>query len=251
MTSAREYLKILAVIPVIFLFNINEIFSSEMEGTPPATLLSYKIFSSTTSLDTTMFVLTIGNLYFLFLFNLLYGAYIFNDANNCGAYIFSRLKDRRGWFYGKVKTMVRFSVCYIALVMVCFSAISIWQSRKWPDGRIFAVAAIMTVFFTALAALTTTAVSVLSFRVGSVPAFLTVYLIEAVLVLSLLIPPDTAAAKAWNYINPFGGIFSLEHVSAKIVLQICYIAGLLAALTYAGGRYIARMDIGLKNVEVE
>jgi hypothetical protein len=113
----------------------------------------------------------------------------------------------------------------------------------------FAVAALMIVFFATLSALTTTAINVLSFRWGSISAFLVVYLIEAMMVFSLLIPSNNVVMKVWSYLNPFGGIFNLEYLSAKIIFQIFYVAALFAALTYAGGKYIARIDIGLKDVE--
>jgi hypothetical protein len=236
---------------VIFLFNINNIFSSEMTGMSPSALLCSKIFSSTTSAGITKFVLTIGNLYFLFLFNLLYGIYIFNDANNCGIYIFSRLKDRRGWFNGKVRTVILFSLCYMALVVICFVMVSLWQIRSWPDRKMLATALLMFCFLTVLAALTTTAISALSFWCGSVVAFLAVYFIEALMVLSLLMPSDTTVAKVWDYINPFGGIFSLDNLDAITVFRLFYIVALFGILAYMGGKYIARLDIGLKDVEAE
>ena len=251
MTAARAYLKAFLVVPAILLFNVNEIFSSERTGISPAVILSHKVFSPLTREDVTLFVLTIGNLYFFFLCNFIYGTWLFHDANSCGTYVFSRMRDRRAWFYDKVKTMLLFSFCYMALTVLFLAGVSLWQSRAWPDVQLFAVAGRMIFFFTLLAALTNIAISLLALRLGSAPAFFAVYFLEALMVLSLLIPAESVLAKVWGWLNPFGGIFSLDELGGKTLFQMVYVPGLFAGLIYLGGRYIAEMDIGLADAEAE
>jgi hypothetical protein len=232
-------------------FNMDSIFNAERGEVPPDILLSSKVLASTTQANFTMFVLTIGNLYFLFLFNLLFGTYIFNDANNCGTYIFSRLKDRRTWFYRKARELMMFSFCYTALVIATLAAISLWESKRGIDEKMLIIAVLLLFYFTLLSALTSVAISLLAFRWGSIIAFLIIYFIEVMLVLSLLIPVHTTFSRIWNYFNPFGGIFSLEELSGRTVYHIAYPVALFILFVYLGGKYITRMDIGLKDVESE
>jgi hypothetical protein len=249
MTGLREYLKILIVFPLVLLFNIGNIFSEARE-LPVSTLLQYKIFASTTQSDITLFVLTIENLYFVFVFNLLFGTYIFKHINENGIYIFSRLRSRQKWWLMKAARLFVFALLYTLAAVLLFAAISAGESQSGVDRATVFVMIRLVYLFALLSALGTLLINVAAVKWGSVIAFLSVYFLEALLILSEILPGNHIGLRIWHWINPFGGVFSIYEMTGKAIFQLAYLAVLFLVLVYAGGRYIAKSDIGIEDVEV-
>jgi hypothetical protein len=250
MTSAREYLKILIAVPLVLIFNMDVLLIPMERDLDVSAMLHYKIFASTTQNDVTTFVLTIGNLYFLFLFNLLFGTYLFKDINENGVYIFSRLRNRHKWWRAKAASLLAFALFYTIIVIALLTLISGRESTAGIDGAAVLVAIRLVYLFTALSALSTLLINVIALKWGSVIAFLFVYFIEALLILSETMLGDHLELRVWHWVNPFGGVFSIYEMTGKVIFQFIYLAALLVLLIYASGRYVAKSDIGLEDVEV-
>ncbi|MDR1068428.1 MAG: hypothetical protein LBL36_04195 [Clostridiales Family XIII bacterium] len=250
MTGAREYLKLIIAVPLVLIFNLGTLLIPMERDLDVSSLLHYKIFASTTQSDVTMFVLTIGNLYFLFVFNLLFGTYLFKDINENGIALFSRVRNRQKWWRAKAAGLILFAFLYTFIVITLLIIISGRESTAGIDGAAVLAAIRLVYLFTALSALSTLLINVAALKWGSVTSFLCVYFIEAVLILSEILPGDHLGLRVWHWINPFGGVFSIYEMTGKVIFQFIYLAALLVLLMYASGRYVAKSDIGLEDVEV-
>jgi hypothetical protein len=250
MNTKWDYLKMLIVMPLIILFNSGDIFSRPQLGQSVAELFSHKFYSETTHADITTFVLTISNLYFLFLFNLLYGTYIVDDYNHSGVYIFSRLRNRTRWYIQKMLMLLRFSVIYASIVVASLFMISLYESINRAEmGKALVFACFICCILCALMVITSSAISLISLKIGSVIAFFLVFSAEALMVLSALLPRDNVIVDIWIYLNPFGGLIEGMEGGGIALFRIIYLTGLVMLLIFIGQRVFARIDVGLIDAE--
>jgi len=77
-------------------------------------------------------ILAANSIYFIVLFHILFGTYIYKDFISNGAYIFTRLKSRKTWFYRKSFEIIKFSMIYsILFVGLCWlSAVTIRKNFR-------------------------------------------------------------------------------------------------------------------------
>jgi hypothetical protein len=200
--------------------------------------------------DITAFVLTIGNLYFLFAFNLLYGNYIYEDFRVCSIYVFSRLSNRKIWYYRKLFSLLRVAALYHLLLILMYDMIAIAQSERDPDFNLLPVSVYVLCALSLIALISTALVSLIALKTGITTAFLIVYSLEVIFLFCLLLPQKLKWVAVLNYFNPLGGIVGVFEFDLRALLYLMYLGALFIILLVAGGRYISKVDIALEDIEV-
>lgn len=92
-----NFKKIVIVIPLAFLINLELLLSNTASNLSIEQLLIHLSFDLQSLKDKKSLVIAFNSLLTIILFNLFYGNYIHKDISVNGAYLFTRLKDKKKW----------------------------------------------------------------------------------------------------------------------------------------------------------
>lgn len=178
MNLFSNFKKTLVVIPTVLIFQSLVLISDKR----PYLLVSEQflgyVMGSITYPDSKFFVFALENLIYIFLFEILFGHYIYNELRYSGTYVFSRISNKSKWFLEKTLHLGVYSLIYVSLYLFIMLFLSIYSTGNFPDENVFPIFIQILVKLTTICFIGTLVINVLSFYNGTVVSFLIVYAIQ-------------------------------------------------------------------------
>lgn len=218
-----------------------------------ADLLLGKIYGQTVMNGQRTFVMVTSSLIYLVLFNALYGNLISEDFRDRSVYIFSRIRNRKAWFYKKALEMLMISSAYSLIFLGTNLFICNFSSTRTIDINAFIIFIKLFIILTMALTITTLLINLISIKRGNSVAFVTVYLVIVSLIFLVLKSENISIVQKYPILislNPVSGIsFNFTgYPLMQVLLTIYYI--LIIIMTLILGAYqINKMDISLFDAE--
>lgn len=125
-----NFKKIVIVIPLAFLINLELLLSNTTSNLSIEQLLIHLSFDLQSLKDKKSLVIAFNSLLTIILFNLFYGNYIYKDISVNGAYLFTRLKDKKKWIQKKLRTIITYSTIYSFFYITSIMIICILHKKQ-------------------------------------------------------------------------------------------------------------------------
>lgn len=180
--KARSVIKLLIVLLIVPINYLSELIIHFSHGLISQSNTFNNVFLGMTfngiytkeesTLSTTVFGLSIP-----IIFNIIYGSYIYKDLQLNNIYYFVRFKNRKKWFLGSVSRLILSAVWYCLFWIsfnYCLSLCNTESSINNENLRIVSICFLTVLSYTII---TTMAVNIFSFFVGTATAFIIVYII--------------------------------------------------------------------------
>lgn len=170
--------KTLIVIPTVIIAQSLLFISQKM----PDLLVSEKfiglIMGSITHPDVKLFVFSLENLIYIFLFEILFGHYVYNELRYSSTYVFSRISNTSRWFLKKTLNLWLYSAIYILFYLFTMLLLAIYSTGNSPDKDLLIIFIQLFIKLTTICFTGTLLINILSFYNGTVIAFLVVYAVQ-------------------------------------------------------------------------
>lgn len=253
MIHKKNLLKTLWIIPITILLNMDLLFSKAATSLSLQQLILNRIFDATTILEQKSLVLALNGLIFVILFILLFGSYIYQDFLSTGVYIFTRVKNRKKWFYKKASNILILSALYTALYVVTNIALSMLYCRQPLSLSILYNCFILWFSFGWIIAFLTLTINIFSIKLGSHLGFIGGYtLLIALISLNLEFEklPFIGTIYPFYFLNPTAAItvYLLKNFWIQLIVLFYYVLLFLAFL-YWFGNIVNNTDISLNPKE--
>lgn len=250
----NKWLKIIFIIPITILFNFN-VFLSKPSDIMVGDLLLGKIMGQMTTDNATVFIFLVDSLFYLIIFNLLYGNFIYDDFRYSSVYLFSRLKSRKTWFYKKSLELLGITIVYTLIFLLTNLWLSKMNTVQAINSETLIIFGLLFTRLVLLLFLTTILINLLSIRFGNALGFITVY-IGVVMLIFLAAShqsiPFIGSNNVFLFLNPICGLIEETFSNFNIqVLFYFYNFFLLCIINIVGAFYIDRFDIALVDYENE
>lgn len=245
--------KILIIIPVTLLLSANRFITGIVDISVGELLLG-NVLGRMSLGDTKAFVIIIEHIYYFVIFNILFGTYIYQDFQYSSIYLFSRLKNRKLWFYKKTCELLILSFTYAFLFVITNLVICLKISTNALDNEAIKIFIILCFKIFILLFITTLAINIIAIRFGSTYGFTSVYIVT-VLLIFLAINHNKLPLIGdyqWSFmLNPFSGFLSklISHKPMQVGFYL-YNTGLIAIIIIFSAIYIDNFDIALADHEV-
>lgn len=239
----KKYWSLFAIVPLTLIFSINFILFGESTSSIEETVLNM-VIGQVSSNDNKVMLFIGEKLYYLIFFNLLFGGFISEQFNDNAVYIFSRIKNRKKWFYKRATQLLAFSAVYSLIFVSTLIFIGVINSNGNFDGQTMYVICVLIVRMILLIFFTTLAINLLSVRYDSIRGFIIVYVISMILIF-IAIKYSNSNFSAWiHLLNPMSGfIFPTSNNVILLVVSLIYYVALIIILMIIGAAYINRYDI--------
>jgi len=199
--------------------------------------------------DMKAYVFVIEGMYFIFVFNMLFGNYIYHDFQVSSIYVFSRIRERKKWFYKKVIELAFISLIYTVLFLLTLLVICISCSNQKLDKSSIQMIATLLIFIALFLMASTLIINLLTIKFNSSVGFIIVYLVLLILITVLLMSDWMTLFTNAPYLlllNPVAGvILNLTGETTMTVLAILYYFGLNGIIIFVGARFINCLEVGL------
>lgn len=245
----QYFWKVFLIIPIVLLFNVNILLTEGGIDSSVGAIMANALFEYAQIGDMKAYVFVIEGMYFIFVFNMLFGTYIYQDFQVSSIYLFSRLRDRRKWFYKKVIEIGTFSLIYTFLFLTTLFVICIFGSNQQLDVSSIHMMGMLLIFISLFLTATTLLINLLTIKYNSSIGFICVYLVLLLLITVLLQSDWIALFTKTPYLlllNPVAGvILNLAEDRTMGVLATIYYLILNGIIICGGAKFVNRLEIGL------
>lgn len=192
-------------------------------------------------------VLAMENLMFIVYFNLFFGNYIYNYFVKGSVFTFSRIQNRKKWFWRQSLQLHGICIIFSLFYLVLQLLVSMYSSMQIPDLECLKVFLIFWIAFSVILMISTLCINLSAVKFGVVKAFLITYMV-IVLLMQLSIHFEDIPILKNHYIlhifNPMSAI-SLILIKGKLLKlgAVAYYHLLIAIIVYLAGKYIKKIDI--------
>jgi hypothetical protein len=254
MSRRRRIFLIVIIVPVAILINLLDLFS-DPGNAPLSDLLIAQFITTASSSEISIFVFTVGDLYFLFYFNIVMGGTIYQYFRVGSVYYFARVMDRQGWYRRKLLALTGYAFLFSALLLTTYMGLCLPQSSEKIEIETAITFMLLLFFLTLIITISTAAINLLSIKYGSTKAFLIVYACELAAVYHILFSLRSQFLMEHHYImalNPFRGLAGLGDLATDKIPIFCsgvYLLLILLMIGYTGGKYIMKVDIAIEDAD--
>jgi hypothetical protein len=252
MLDWKKWVKILLIIPPTFLYSIDD-FMLEKNNNAISYLLAGKVLGQTSLNEKKVFVLVAESLIYLVIFNILYGNYISEDFRYSSVYLFSRLKNRKNWFYKKAFELLFIAGSYTIIFLGTNLFICKYSSTKTINRETWIIFMMLFAMLTMILTITTMAINLISLKYGNSIGFISVYVTFLVLIYIALKGQYIPLIRKYPIlmaINPACGIsFNFTEIPYIQVVILFYYLVIITASFYFGANYVNKLDISLSDSE--
>jgi len=253
MINKKIVIKLVSIVPITILYMMFFITSSTVAHLPLNEMLLNEIFGQVSIGDEKAIVLVIENIYYIIIFNLLFGTAIYHLINEKGIYLFIRIKDRKRWFYKQTFNMLGCSALYSGFFLTTLTIIFMLKTNTGFNLLTIQTLFILWYFISMVLSMSTIAINLIAIRYGSNIGFLLVYLFMILqLYLSLKFDeiPIIGDNRYLLMLNPMAVItIGLSSYTFLNILAFINLIFLFGCLVWWGGQYVNKIDIGLSNSE--
>ena len=174
----NHFKKILIVVPTVLVFKLLLLISDKT----PDLLVSERfiglIMGSITYPDSKLFVFALENIIYIFLFEILFGHFIYNELRYSSTYVFSRISNSTRWFFKKTLQLGFYSAIYILFYLSTMLLLAVYSTGNSPDSNLWMIFIQLFMKMTFVCFMGTLIINVLSFYNGAVISFLIVYIVQ-------------------------------------------------------------------------
>lgn len=247
-------IKLLSVIPVTCLIKHTLFFGEESSEHVVSRRIIHEIFSMTRLGDMKTFVMTMDGMFFLFLFNLLFGTYIYKEFGTSSVYLFSRLKSRSKWLIRKSIVLTVMSGIYVLLYLFTIFCIASIHAKFTCNLLDFLKVLLVWFVLMLYASITTISINYVSIRFGSAIGFVVVFAAQ-MLLFSAVIQYENIPNVMWKPFLLYGNPASMIAVGMNdLSLQQGLLAMIdlfwLLLLILIGAKWINHYDVALSDREM-
>lgn len=252
MSNWGKLLRIISIVPVTFLFSLYSLISDKHD-IAIGSMLTERIFGTVTDDTKKAFLLVLSNILYLVLFNIFFGNMISEDFRFSSVYLFSRLKNRRIWFYKRALELIMISSVYTVLFLGSNLLVCMFCSTREIEINDLRIFLILFGLITMILAITTIIINLISIRLGSTTAFIAVYICVVMLIFLSLKHESIPLIGKYYYVralNPLSGIvLNLSDNPFAQYMVILYYLVLMILTFVLGGNYVNNVDIALVDSE--
>lgn len=248
----RNLVKICGIIPLFLFANFLKIYAGpgSSEGTFSENFI-YSVFDVTGIWENKSLVIAVENLYFIIYFNLVFGTYIYKHFVKESVYIFSRIPNRKKWFFVQAAKLYGICALYTFLYLFLHTGLCAYRSRETMKADFMEVFLLFFVLFSAVLMISTLCINMFSVLWGSNVGFCVSYIVMlALLELSLHYEKIPGIGKVYqiSLCNPMSAmsVVLLEHPTEKIACVLYYQA-FITGMVLLCAEKIKRMDLSLHN----
>ncbi len=253
MYKKRLLLALFIIIPVVLVFNYDLFLSHGKASYTLKQMLVSRIFDVKSIYEEKTLILAVNSIYFIVIFHICFGTYIYKDFISNGAYIFTRLKSRRVWFYRKSMDIIKFSMLYSFLFVGTLLTIC-----RIFVGKPLEIDIIYTVFFlwfssSVLIIMSTLLINMLSIFYGSHIGFIFGYATLVFLIAASINFEKIPLIGKYTYvslINPASIMFLyLIENKVVVVLGFIYYSLVVALFICMSVKLVNKIDVSITTVE--
>ncbi len=232
-----KWKRALSILPLAFFFSMLSL-AGEPEPVPVVEFLKGNMFGTYSYGDAMIFVMTMERLWFLVLFPLLYGMYIAGEFQRASCYVFSRIRDRRGWFVKKAAGLFVCDAVYSGGYLAVICLLSTLRSTLPFDLEALKMAGWLFVFVFLWNLQTALLVNLLAIKWNILAGFFVGYGCLAVMV---VLAVNEKLVWLNQYVNPILITGLDQNMSnaglQKLVINLIYSAVLFAVCMRAVKKY--------------
>jgi|LFRM01.1.fsa_nt_gb hypothetical protein len=175
MILSNHIKKTLIAIPTVLIFQSLILLSDKTPDLLVSERFITLVMGSITQPEGKFFIFAIENLIYVFLFEILFGHYIYNELRYSSTYVFSRINNTNRWFLKKSLELGMYTVFYIFLYLGTMFLLAIYATGNSPDSTSFIVFMQLLMKLTFICFTGTLFINILSLYNGTVVSFLIVY----------------------------------------------------------------------------
>lgn len=253
MIKRNDILKVMSIIPIIFFRKFNLLLPGSGTTFPIAEFFLQSIFSGNTLRRETDAMVVMYGLLEVTIFNLLFGAYLYQDLYENSIYIFIRQKSRSGWFARKTAELFCFSMGYVFLWIGSTFLLCVLHTGQSADAATIRVFVVTYVVVTLYSFWTTLLINVIAVFTGATASFIIYYIISGILSVLAINFEDTPIISRFPVLlrlNPIANVtVNWNEGLGKGMMPAVYFVVLCAFTYIIGNILINKMDISIKNKE--
>lgn len=210
-------------------------------------LFSNSIFDVYGIMKKKAIVLAMENLMFIVYFNLFFGNYIYNYFVKGSVFIFSRIQNRRKWFWRQSMQLYVICIIFAFFYLLMQLVISIYSSMQIPDLECLKIFFIFWIAFSVILMMSTFCINLGSIKFGTVKAFLMTYMVIVVLMQLSIHFEDIPVLKNYYDLHIFNPMSAISLIMTKGKLlklgAVVYYHLLIIGMVYISGKFVKKLDI--------
>lgn len=241
----REYLKTFIGVPLCLVMSVFDLISSTRSYNV-VEAFAYKVFGTISFQDEGVFLLTMQNLLFVVVCNILFADSLSAHFRTGCVYVFSRIHNRSRWFFKQVISLMAKTSIFTCLYLLTTLLICACKSNETVQIKDLYSLVLIFVFSLLLCGLTTLSVNLLSIRWGTTVGFIFVQLSLFSLIFVGTITYKSPVAIALNPVSCLN-VLGHEH---EVLLNLLCSFGWMLLLCFVGRNFIKKYDVYLFDAEV-
>lgn len=173
--NKRFLARTLLAIPFVLVFESMILISEKQPDRSVAEVFMGFVVGTITHPERRYFVFTLEGLLYIFLFQILFGSYIYQEFRYSNTYVFSRISGIGKWFMTKSLFLGFFTGIYVFLYLGTFYLLALYHTGNPPDlpSWILLIKFFVQVFLVTFTG--TMLINILSLSLGNTLAYLVVY----------------------------------------------------------------------------
>lgn len=246
--------KVFCIMPITIIYNLDMVLSQQRTTASLNDFFIFSTFDMQSILENKSLILTMFNVALIIVFNLFFGTTIYREFADNGVYLFTRIRDRKKWFFKKAMKIVFYSGIYSLLYLIvtlCLCMIHKGQLLSWSVVPIFVL---MWFALSVVTILTTMIINFFSIFHGEQVGFIVGYSVFIVFIMLALNFDDIYILGSiyylsfWNPVNVLS-LYLLDNLWHQIFV-VLYNIGIVGGLFIYIAKKINKMDIAIHSKEM-
>lgn len=254
----RNIWKIFIIIPITLLSEFSTLITLFTEGGLDyrvEELIADTLFGLTKIGDIKSYALVLDGMYYILIFTMLFGTYIYHDFTISSIYLFSRMKDRKKWFYRKVVEISLLALSYTFLFLTTLALVCSSGSKYKMNSSAWILLLVLFFLITLFLIGTVLLINLIAIRTSSAIGFLSIYtalLVCIMIVLHYHQSPFIVQHPYFMLFDPvYGIILNLSNDLMMRSVSFIYYILLDLAIIWFGMRFIKNLEVGLIHAELK
>lgn len=241
--------KVFSVIPIVLFYKFNLLFQDVSDFYSLNALFSECIFDSKSIMENKLLILAINSIFLVVLFNLYFGIYIEKEFTTNGIFIFTRIKNRKKWFYNKYLELLCYSSLYTFLYMLSMLVICMISTRRWGNLGTIRIFVYLWVSLNFIIFISTLVINHLAIYYEEHVGFIMVYFAMLILIgisINFERIPFINHNYFYFYANPMSAmsLYTLTDSKLKIIVTLYYVLISYLLIIYLSNK-ASKLDISI------
>jgi hypothetical protein len=249
--------KIFIIIPIALISDSEKLLTFFIDGYLDISLtdiISGSLFGITNIDGVKTYALVIEKIYFIVIFQMIFGTYIYHDFQVSSVYLFSRIQERQKWFYKRVYEIFIYAIVYTIVFLLTILLSGLLLTKGTIDRELmqmlFTLFIIVTLFLTG----STLIINLITIRSNSSVGFISTFTVLIVCITIVLKYHEANFFKQYPFallIDPAYGII-LNQIGNPVmqIVSVIYYIVLVLLIVWLGMRWFQNVEVGLLNAEI-